>query len=96
MAGHGADVDGLLFRPFRNQRAGNVMQGKAKATALTPGGGVLGSGGALHEAVGPHRGEHGAACLAHDSRHLCAEAQRGHCEGAGVAGARQHQHDSGV
>ena len=90
MAGHGAEMDGFLFRPIRNQRAGNVMKGKAKATALTPG------GGALHEAVGPHRGEHGAACLAHNSSHLCAGAQRGHCKGAGVAGARQHQHDSGV
>ena len=96
MAGHGADVDGFLFRPFRNQRAGNVMKGKAKATALTPGGGVLGSGGALHEAVGPHRGEHGAACVAHDSSHLFVGEQRGHCEGAGVAGARQYQHNSGV
>ncbi len=36
MAGHGADMDGPLFRPIRNQRAGNVMQAKAKA--LTPGG----------------------------------------------------------
>ena len=43
MAGHGAEMDGFLFRPIRNQRAGNVMKGKAKATALTPGGGVLGS-----------------------------------------------------
>ena len=65
-------MDGLLFRPFRNQRAGNVMQ--AKATALTPG------GGALHEAVGHHRGEHGAACLAHDGSHLCVGAQRGHAK----------------
>ena len=36
MAGHGADMDGPLFRPIRNQRASGAMQAKAKA--LTPGG----------------------------------------------------------
>lgn len=32
VAGHGSDLDGPLFRPIRNQRAGHT------ATALTPGG----------------------------------------------------------
>ncbi len=35
-AGHGADLDGPLFRPIRNQMTGDYEKGKA--TALSPGG----------------------------------------------------------
>jgi len=84
-SGHGQEADGPLFRRTRAPRAGACCGADALCR-------VLRGRGALYETAGHHRREHGAARAARHGGHLRAGAPGRHCQGPGVAGAREHQH----
>jgi len=82
-AGHGADDNGALFRPIRNNRTGLLDK------ALTP-------DGVYRLVRGVFRGTRlrdRRSRIAGDCRHQCARSSSRHRQGPGIARSRQHRHD---
>jgi hypothetical protein len=85
MAKHGEDLEGPLFRPVSNNTA------HRRRKALSAGAVYQGGRQALRPAGGDHRRRARLlrALAQRDGGDERARAQRRHCQGAGVAGARE-------
>ena len=83
-AGHGTDEAGALFRPVRNNRAGQLERGNHRGWRLQAGAVLLGRARLRDRRARPAR----------DRRHQRARPPGRHCKGAGVARSCQHRHDT--